>query len=149
MLASPLATKPGTTGRKEPPMIQWIASTLAVALLALGAVACGNDTDTDDPPPDPANGACLQGDTDCYETGAETDNLDERVAIANVEALLGTQEDQLPDGVRIARRGTESFPLTEDYVIGRVTVELDDIDGSYTVTTATIELSDGAIVLNL
>jgi hypothetical protein len=130
-------------------MIQRIASTLAIAVLALGAAGCGSDTETDDPPREPANGACLQGDTDCYETGAEADTADEQVAVENAEALLGTQEDQLPDDVRIARRGTETFPLTEDHVIGRVTVELDEIEDSYIVTAATIELSDGAVVLDL
>ncbi|MEZ5298685.1 MAG: hypothetical protein R2697_21110, partial [Ilumatobacteraceae bacterium] len=56
----------------------------------------------------------------------------------------GTNEADLPDDVRVARRGDEQFALTEDYVIGRITVDLDDTDGSgYRVVAATVELTDG------
>lgn len=32
--------------------------------------------------------------------------------------------------------------LTEDYVIGRMTVELDEVDGEFIVTSVTVELPE-------
>jgi hypothetical protein len=59
-------------------------------------------------------------------------------------------ESDLPDTVRIGRRGDEHFPLTRDYRLGRVTVELDDIDGSgYRVTSLMVELPDGPETFHL
>lgn len=52
-----------------------ILSTLA-GLALLTAAACGSSTEpsvNDAPGSDPAGSACLVGDPDCYETGAETD----------------------------------------------------------------------------
>lgn len=57
--------------------------------------------------------------------------------------LLGTPEAELAGSVRIARRGGEGFALTDDYVLGRDTVELDEVDGTYVVTSVTVELPDG------
>jgi hypothetical protein len=153
---------------------------VAVSLLMLGSVACGSGSDADDEPTrgpsaaclagdpdcyetgadsdpgsaptsDPAGSACLVGDPDCYETGAEADDdalPDDSFSVDGARqaahGLLGLSEDQLPDDVRIARRGLEEIALTADYVVGRLTVDLDDTDGSgYRVVDVTIELPDG------
>lgn len=107
-------------------------------------------------------GTCLEGTPDCQDTpmdpdqpvtgpdggGAPPDEGDEafpsEAARDEARSLLGEPESELPADVRVARRGEESFALTEDYVLGRITVELDD-DGSdtYVVTSATVELPEG------
>ena len=52
-------------------------------------------------------------------------------------------ESDLDDSeVRIARRGDEFFILTDDYVLGRSTVELDDDGNGYRVVSVTVELPD-------
>lgn len=151
----------------------------AISLLMLGAAACGS-SDTEDKPtgapsaaclagdPDcyetgadsdpgtapadnPASSACLVGDPNCYETGAEADNDGVADDSFSVEAarqaahgLLGLPENQLPPDVRIARRGLEELELTTDYLVGRLTVDLQDTDGSgYRVVDVTVELPDG------
>jgi len=167
-----------------------ISAVVAVALLAFGASACGDDAGTTavttapPSPVDPAGAACLVGDIECYETGAPiavdepssgmcardvTDCDDTSVgndrclpeavdcvdtvggvewsddaAREQAQGLLGRGESDLDADVRIARRGAETMALTEDYVVGRITVELDDTDGSgERVVTATVELPDG------
>jgi hypothetical protein len=123
-------------------------SLTALALaLAFSVAACGDATDdaADDP------GAPVAGDplpdcegTECDDDGVIDPNLDPELGRQDARAVLGMQEDDLPPEVRIARRGNETFALTEDYVIGRVTVELDDDDGSgMRVTRSTVELPDG------
>ncbi len=68
----------------------------------------------------------------------------------DAHGLLGRSERDLPADVRIARIGTEQFALTEDYVLGRFTVDLDDLDGSgYRVTSVTVELPDGPETFHL
>ena len=113
-----------------------------------------------------AAGACLEGDVTCYETGGEgtpsppdgdepddtpgADEFDVDAAVQAADGLLGRSEDDLPADVRIARRGDEEFALTEDYVLGRLTVELDDTDGSgFRVVVATVELPDGPRTVEL
>ncbi|MEZ5298902.1 MAG: hypothetical protein R2697_22260 [Ilumatobacteraceae bacterium] len=98
-----------------------------------------------------AGGTCLAGsdsqdDTAAPADGGDPDAVDEGALIRAADALLGTNEADLPDDVRVARRGDEQFALTEDYVIGRITVDLDDTDGSgYRVVAATVELTDGSL----
>lgn len=108
---------------------------LAVVSLGLGLAACGGDDagSSEDPP-----------------ATAPSDTWDEAAADAaraRAEALLGTPEDDLPDDVRIGRRGDEDFALTMDLVPGRLTAELDD-DGSggagFVVTSVTLETPDGS-----
>lgn len=125
-------------------------------------------------PEGPAGGGmamCAPGVTDCVDTVVEPDQPgsdepapDQPVseepaseepaeggdefpteqAREEARALLGMNEADLPDDVRIARRGDEQFMLTEDYVLGRRTVELDDTDGSgHRVVAVTVELPDG------
>ncbi|HEX4905309.1 MAG TPA: hypothetical protein VFU93_07650 [Acidimicrobiales bacterium] len=60
--------------------------------------------------------------------------------------LVGLTLDELPDDVRIARIGDEHFALTDDYVIGRRTAELDlDADGVARVVKVTVELENGIV----
>lgn len=60
--------------------------------------------------------------------------------------LLGLSLDELADDVRVARIGDEQFALTEDYVVGRRTVELDvDDDGVARVVTVTVEADHGLV----
>ncbi|MCB0968635.1 MAG: hypothetical protein KDB37_17520 [Ilumatobacter sp.] len=102
-----------------------------------------------------AGGTCLVGSDSCDDTaapadGGDPDAVDEGAFIRAAEAVLGTNEAALPDDVRVARRGDEQFALTEDYVIGRITVDLDDTDGSgYRVVAATVELTDGPRTVEL
>jgi len=70
-------------------------------------------------------------------------DFDTDAAREEARAVLGMPEEDLPDDVRIARRGDESFLLTEDYVLGRLTVELDDDGDGYRVTSVVVELPDG------
>jgi hypothetical protein len=44
------------------------------------------------------------------------------------------------------RRGEESLPLTEDFVVGRFTVEL---DGVFLISAVTVELPGGAQVVTV
>lgn len=136
------------------PAVRRAAGVLAVGLLAVGLAACGSDDDaSDDASSDPAAGACPEGDTDCFETGAEGagdggeggDGIDEAAVLAVAESLIGTPEDEIPDDVRIGRRGEEFFPLTADYRVGRITVELDESDDGYVVTSAVVELTDSTV----
>ena len=65
-------------------------------------------------------------------------------AKGRARSLLGADEGTFDD-VRVARRGDEVFMLTQDLVPGRITVELDLVDGVYLVTRSTVETSDGAV----
>lgn len=146
-------------------MIRKLLLLAALGLFVAGAAGCGDDsTDTgaaDEPGdevatttealggdgPGAAAGACPEGDPDCYEDGSEgapaLPGSDEALR-EEAKALLGLSREQLPDDVRIGRIGDESFALTEDYRVGRMTVELDeDDDGVMTVVMVTAELDAG------
>lgn len=123
---------------------------LLAAALLLSLAACGpRATGAAQPSPDAAAGMCPEGTPDCVDTPG----LDEPVEIdetgiaqlrRDAQTLLGWEESELGDVVRVGRRGDEHLMLTEDYVIGRITVELDpDADGVHRVTSATVELPDG------
>lgn len=97
-------------------------------------------------------GICAQDQTDCVDTPQLAS--DEPVAIdetgikqlrRDAKYYLGRSRNELPEPIRIGRIGNEHFALTEDYRVGRITVELDDVDGNGTpiVTSATVELPDG------
>lgn len=119
-----------TRGR---PSLRPAALALGALLLVTGA-ACGDDdvettTGADDVPTDP-------------DRGDEASPSD--AARDEARSLLGEPESELGTEVRVARRGEETFFLTEDYVLGRITVELeDDGSGTYVVTSASVELPDG------
>lgn len=146
-------------------MFKHVATALMIGALTVGAAACGSDahgarrspdssapgTDGDAPAGDPF-AACPVGDPNCYEDGTGRTAPDDPLgggfpvdgAIADAHGLLGRAEADLPPDVRIGRRGHEQMALTEDYVLGRMTVELDDTDGSdFRVVAVTVELPDG------
>jgi hypothetical protein len=65
--------------------------------------------------------------------------------LENAASFLGTPEAGLDPAWRIARRGDETYALTEDFVVGRFTVELDDDGtGQYLVSAVTVELPGAA-----
>lgn len=107
---------------------------------------------------DPEAGMCVPDSVDCVDTSTvrcmpgavdcnDTPNFDPVALDAardQAQGLLGVAESEVPADVRIDRRGDEYFPRTEDYVIGRLTVVLDDTDGSgYRVVLVALETPDG------
>lgn len=71
-------------------------------------------------------------------------------AMSRAASLLGTYETDVPDDVRIARRGDEEFALTMDLVPGRLNVELDENDdGEFVVTAVAVETEDGSQVVTV
>ena len=97
---------------------------------------------------DPAE-RCLPEAEGCDDTPGQEeepagDVYDRDAARAEAQSLLGRTEAELEADVRIGRRGEETMMLTEDYVLGRMTVELDinDMD-EWIVTAVTVELPDG------
>lgn len=129
-------------------MIKTTKALVAFAALSLVLAACGTGQAQPADGGDAAGAACLVGDDTCYETGAEgngdQDAFDAETVRQEAHGVLGMYEKDLPESVRVARRGAEQLALTEDYVLGRLTVELDDTDGSgFRVTTVTVELPDG------
>ena len=132
---------------------------LAAAALAMGLTACATpNTDSTavsapaDDGEDAIAGMCPQDQPDCVDTPQLLS--DEPVAIdetgieqfrKDAKYYLGRPQDELTELIRIARIDDEQFALTEDYVVGRITVELDDVNGDGTpiVTSSTVELPDG------
>ena len=137
--------------------------TLAMGFVLLATVmlvACGeavSDTPAGAPSdaaadPGPAAGMCLAGATECVDTpqlnGDEPVEIDE----TGVEQLrkdaqfyLGRPRSELTELIRVARIDDNQRAVTEDYQVGRITVELDtpETGGEPIVTSATVELPDG------
>lgn len=116
--------------------------------MVLALVGCGGDTPptVDQPPPDGTPSAPVETPSRTHPVGRDTGpfgEIDTAAEVAEARALLGTPEDELPGSVRIARRGGEGFAVTDDYVLGRDTVELDEVKGAHVVTSVTVELPDG------
>jgi hypothetical protein len=125
-----------------------LAAALAAVSLLVGACAGADAAIPDEPAGGPAAGTCPVETPDCVDADLDPDDLapeiDVDAARADAERLLGQAETDLPGDVRVARRGDEHFMLTEDYVVGRLTVELDQApDGTYRVTAVAVELPDG------
>ena len=120
-----------------------------VAALCLLLAACGNDDTTGDPVGDPDEGVGAEPGDGVIDPDGDDDTPDDwddfpaDEAREEARGLLGMFEADLPDDVRISRRGDEQFMLTEDYVLGRATVELDDDGSGYRVMAVTVELPDG------
>jgi hypothetical protein len=133
-------------------------------LLALAAVplltfaACG-DPETTAPADQPGtiDPAVTQPSTDVTTPGTGAPETpgdattvppgapDIAAAVRRAASLLGSHEADVPEDVRIARRGDEDFALTMDLVPGRLNVELDaDDDGQYVVTAVSVETEDGS-----
>jgi hypothetical protein len=145
---------PAATVTKEPRTMTRRPLLLAALLLAsLLLAACGGaDEPTSAPNPgapaaDPAAGICPMEDPDCIDTPMEPgagDAFDSEAEREAAQGMLGLAEDELAPDVRVARRGAEQMMLTEDYRLGRKTVELDaDRDGTMRVTAVTVELPEG------
>lgn len=139
----------------------------ALAALTLLAAACGESAAQAGDRPDTvtsdegsgldgssAGGMCAPETPDCVDTvvtdGGDAGmddpaaDLDVEGELAEARALLGLAEEDLPADVRVGKRGGEHMMLTEDYVFGRHTVELDTgADGVARVTSVTTELEDG------
>ena len=111
---------------------------LAVASLLIGACANADASDARDAP-------VHETPDDDEQVGIDDPDRDFPTDDAREEArgLLGMYEEDLPDEVRIGRRGEEHYALTEDYVLGRSTVHLDDDGSGLRVTSVTVELPDG------
>jgi hypothetical protein len=125
-----------------------------LSLLLIGAAACGSTASGagGDDADAPSAGTCVAGVTDCVDTvdgpiddpgDLWGDEFPSEQARQDARAVLGMNEADLDDGVRIARRGSDEMMLTEDYVLGRLTVELDDDGSGYRVTSVVVELPDG------
>lgn len=125
-------------------MTRRLAIAPLVALLLLLA-ACGDDEVSVSPGAGGSETEMPETDVPDEPTDGFGDEFDTQQAIDDARSVLGMDEADLPDDVRIGRRGDEQFALTEDYVLGRRTVELDeDEPGSgYRVTSVTVELPDG------
>jgi hypothetical protein len=125
------------------------AATVAALVLA-GCGSAGADGSAPGPDtPTGISGMCAPEAPDCEDTFVVDDGddfgagFDADGARAEARDLLGLAEDELPADVRVGRRGDEHFALTEDYVLGRQTVELDDGAGAYRVSAVVVELPDG------
>jgi hypothetical protein len=134
----------------------------ALVVVVLGASllnACGGALDAtgDDGTPDEvtesADDCEVTADDDtCDDTAPQDEGLGTEAEypamLSDAAALVGTAEGDLPDGVRVSRRGDEELPVTDDHVVGRRTVQLDqDGAGIYVVTTLDVELPDGVVRL--
>lgn len=127
--------------------------TAAALSASLFLAACGASASADDAADDavtgPSAGMCAPEMPDCVDTvtdpaSSDLDPRDSEFSRENARGLLGVAEENLPADVRIGRRGEEHLMLTEDYVIGRMTVALDpDADGTFRVTAVTVELEGG------
>ena len=128
---------------------------MAMGLAACATAAAGSGPAGSDPGASRAGsaaGMCMQEQPDCIDTPQLADEDPIPIDETGIEQLrrdarfyLGAQQDELSEHVRVGRIDAEHMALTEDYRIGRITVELDDRDGDGTavVTSATVELPDG------
>lgn len=132
----------------------------AGVVLAVGLAACapGAETTASGTAGDAgaAAGVCPQDRPDCIDTPQLTDDEEVTIDETGIEQFrrdaqfyLGAQQSELNETVRVGRIGDEHMALTDDYVIGRITVELDDVDGEVVVTSATVELPDGPETFHL
>jgi hypothetical protein len=128
----------------------WVVAGLLA--LVLGLAGCGGGDSGELAQGDgggPAAGMCHESEPDCVDTVVDGDGTDgagddEHATIEEARSLLGRSEDELDESVRVGRKGGEHFALTEDYVIGRMTAELDeDGAGVFRVTAVTVELTEG------
>ncbi|MFA9428768.1 hypothetical protein [Egicoccus sp. AB-alg2] len=133
--------------------------TLLAALTALvvATAGCGNGATAATSGPDqavssgdagPSAGMCAADAPDCVDTviepAAGADGFVPEAERETARAMVGLAEDELAPDVRVGRRGGEQMMLTEDYVLGRKTVELDDDGaGTFRVVAVTVELPDG------
>ena len=115
------------------------ASTFGV-MTALGDQAPADDPAVETPADEPVG-----------EVPAESGDPDPTAELEQkARAVLGMNQEDLASDVRIGRIGDEHMMLTEDHVIGRLTVGLDDLDGSgLRVTDVTVEVPGGEATFTL
>ncbi len=140
-----------------------LTTTLAAAAAALMLAACGATPTEDESVSSPSNGGaagtCLEGTPDCVDADLSgdpaddpilDDSFDHEVALDNARSLLGEPEQEVLDlwaDTRLGRRGDEHFAVTDDYVIGRMTLATEDVDGEFRVVEVTVELPDGPMTV--
>jgi hypothetical protein len=129
------------------------AALLAAVVTLSSACAGGSDSQTGPtcPATDPL---CVEDQTVIIgpaEPGNDSDwdEFPSDQARERAQSLLGMDEADLPDEVRIGRKGDETYMLTQDYVLGRNTVELEDTGDGYTVVSVRVELPDGPEVFTI
>ena len=122
-----------------------LLAAVLTGILAVSLTACGSPAASD-----AAAGACPQDNPDCVDTPQLNNDDPMPIDETGIKQLrrdarfyLGLPRDELPDHIRIARIDDEHMALTEDYRIGRITVELDTKAGTPIVTTSTVELPNG------
>ena len=130
----------------------------SAVMLAIGLAGCGAPSPDDTAVSAPAGGsgaaagACLEGEPDCIDTPQLASDEPVPIDETGIEQFrrdakfyLGRKQSELNELIRIGRIDDEQFMLTEDYRVGRITVELDDVkdNGKPIVTSATVELPDG------
>jgi hypothetical protein len=120
---------------------------VALTAMLLGAAACGDTASgvqAGDPDPstsvDDGDGWVDPGEDDADESWEE---FPVDLARDDARTVLGMHEEDLAPEVRVSRRGDDHMMLTEDYRLGRLTVELDDDGSGYRVVSVTVELPDG------
>ncbi|MBW3620105.1 MAG: hypothetical protein KY461_07670 [Actinobacteria bacterium] len=129
-----------------------IAAMFAVSVLATGCgLAAGGAAEEATPPTGDGMAMCAPGVTDCVDVVDDSGDAGDAAGTRpsddtlreEARSMLGLAEDELAEDVRIGRRGGEQMMLTEDYQVGRFTVELDDDGtGTFRVTAVTAELGD-------
>jgi hypothetical protein len=113
---------------------------LAAVALAFGLAACGTMTS---PPAAPSGPAGAPAD-DTPDDRIDAPSID----LATIENRMFNQPLEVAEAqaemwdvpLRVGRVDDERFALTEDYVVGRITVEVDTVDGVPTVTGLAVEL---------
>ena len=130
----------------------WVGAGAVIAVIFVGACARQAQESPAAPVGQGPTGAgapmamCAPDVPDCVDTVVVDeggDVFDSEQARADARELLGKSEADLDGGVRVARRGDEHMALTDDYVLGRMTVELDEDGGAYHVVAVTVELPEG------
>lgn len=144
--AAPDATPPTAGATESPPAGD------AMAVCAPGVTDCVDmvvEDDASDCPPEGCGADAAGGTRPADgEPGVSTAPGGENVTREDAEVLIGLHESDLPGDVRVSRRGAEEFFLTEDYVIGRMTVELDDDgSGTFVVTKVVLEADEGPVIV--
>jgi hypothetical protein len=129
---------------------------LAFLVAACGGTANATSAEPDEPTASPIAGMCAQDQPDCVDTvvpdeDADEDAVDEGALIRDAGSLLGRSEDEVLEelaDVRVGRHGDQEMMLTEDYVLGRMTIATDDDGtGTFRIVEVTLELTDGPVVV--
>lgn len=107
---------------------------------ALDSASDENNSTIDDDG-EPGDGQVDNG----HDDGAAVELFELDESQERADALIGLHEDELIENhaTRIAARGEEGFGVSEDHVVGRATLTLDEIDGEWIVIHAEVETERG------